>query len=130
MFVNTQHAGVDVAAPDVLEAADGGTRPRLSRNRAYGCTGVAPAHSVYVAGAVAHNLLTITPQTHADGGAQTAGVTTAARRGAARHLAGAATVLIAGSPATRMGNPSTHNGGNSDGARVTPSQRKVLVLGP
>ncbi len=102
---------------------------RQTRNVAHGCTSVGPAHEVYVAGAVAHNLLSITPQTHANGGSDP-GVSSGLSRGSARHVVGASSVLIAGSPATRLGSASIQNGANSDGARVTPSQRKVLILGP
>ncbi len=129
MFLNTQHGGVDIAAPD-LGSNGGEGAPRVaSRNRATGCTAVGPAHAVYVAGAVAHNLLAVTPQTHADDAEALPGVSSRTVRGPARHVDGVATVLVAGSPATRLGSPSIHNGANSDGARVTPSQRKVLVLG-
>jgi hypothetical protein len=50
--------------------------------------------------------------------------------GPARHVTGATTVLIGGKPATRLSSVSLQNSTNCTGARLTPSQTKVLLLAP
>ena len=58
------------------------------------------------------------------------GVASETVMGPSRHLTGAFTVLVGGAPATRMTNMSLQNSTNCPGARVVPSQTKVLILAP
>jgi hypothetical protein len=48
--------------------------------------------------------------------------------GPSRHTTAANSVLIGGMPATRLTSLTLQNANNARGARVTPSQTKVLLL--
>jgi hypothetical protein len=50
--------------------------------------------------------------------------------GPSRHLTAAFTTLVVGMPATRMTSMSLQNSTNCPGARIVPSQVKVLILSP
>jgi hypothetical protein len=50
--------------------------------------------------------------------------------GPARHVTASFTVLIGGKPATKMTSVSLQNNTNCPGARLVPSQVKVLLLAP
>jgi hypothetical protein len=50
--------------------------------------------------------------------------------GPSRHLLGAFTVLVSGQPATRLSSVSLQNSTNAPGARIAPSQTKVIILAP
>jgi hypothetical protein len=50
--------------------------------------------------------------------------------GPSRHLTGAFTVLLKGTPATRLTSVSLQNSTNAIGMRIVPSQFKVLMLAP
>ena len=50
--------------------------------------------------------------------------------GPSRHLTGAFTVLLKGTPATRLTSLSLQNSTNALGMRIVPSQLKVLLLAP
>ena len=50
--------------------------------------------------------------------------------GPSRHLTGAFTVLLKGTPATRLTSVSLQSSTNAVGMRIVPSQFKVLMLAP
>jgi hypothetical protein len=60
----------------------------------------------------------------------TLGVVSPSVMGPSRHVTGAFTVLLKGSPATRMTSLSVQNRSNALGMRIVPSQFKVLMLAP
>jgi uncharacterized protein DUF4150 len=123
MFANTQRGGWDCAYPDVSGGEGGTPAPQLSL--ADGALGVPAVYDVLFAGAPAHNLSTVILRSV--GGA--AGIVSRTRAGPCRTTSAVGSVLIGGMPATRLGGSSSHNSGNAQGARLTPSQTKVLLLG-
>lgn len=50
--------------------------------------------------------------------------------GPSRHLTCATTILIGGAPATRLTSSTIQNSTNCPGARIAPSQVKVVLLAP
>jgi hypothetical protein len=70
------------------------------------------------------------PLTNGDNAGLSTGVASGSVMGPSRHLTGAFTVLVGGMPATRMTSVALQNRTNCPGARVVPSQVKVLLLAP
>ena len=58
------------------------------------------------------------------------GVASGVVMGPARHLTAAFTFIVKGMPATRLTSVALQNSTNCPGARVVPSQVKMLVLAP
>jgi hypothetical protein len=130
MFANTQAGGTDQATPDVCKMpTPGGPVPTPYPNIAQGTAATGAAYKVLMSGAPAHNLGTSIPMSNGDNAGTLGGVASNRFMGKSRHTAGAAKVLVAGKPATRMGSPTSQNNGNAVGARIAPSQRKVLITG-
>jgi hypothetical protein len=77
-----------------------------------------------------HNITTSIPFSNGDNPGVAMGVASGRVMGPARHLTGAFTVLLGGKPATRLSSTSLQNGTNCPGARIVPSQTKVLLLAP
>lgn len=128
MFANTQANGIDVAIIDAsTQQTDPATPVVASRNMAFGCMGVGVAHAVFLAGMPAHTLATVVPCSVVDHGS-VQGAEYGGLRGSSRHLTGASSVLVGGVSATRVSSITLQNGHHSQGARVMPSQLKVLIL--
>lgn len=133
MFANTQMMGIDLAFPDVcLTPAPPSPSPVPLP---YPDIGVAPMAvpaqgKVLFACAPAHNLATKIPQTNGDNLGQARGVASGTVMSASRPLTGAFTVLVVGAPATRLTSANVQNSTNAPGARIVPSQPKVLLLAP
>jgi hypothetical protein len=98
-------------------------------NNASGAQGVPPASNVFLQGMPAHNMATKVPVSDGNN-AGVAGVSSGTVAGASRPVTGASTVLFDGQPATRLTSQNQQNVSNAAGARVTPSQTKVLLLAP
>ncbi len=131
MFANTQMMGMDMGFPDVcLTPAGPAVVPIPYPNIAMAPMGVPAAYTVLFACAPAHNLSTMIPLTNGDNAGVAMGVASGTVMGPARHLTGAFTVLLQGMPATRLTSMSLQNSTNCPGARLVPSQVKVLVLAP
>jgi hypothetical protein len=129
MFANTQMAGVDLGFPDVC------LTPPLAIPVPYPNTGqsplgVPPVPNVLFGGAPSHNLATIVAATQGDTGGEIGGVSSGTCMSSSQHVTGAFTVLLGGMPATRMTSIALQNMGNCVGARLVPSQTKVLLLAP
>jgi hypothetical protein len=77
-----------------------------------------------------HNMGTVTPLTNGDNAGVAMGVASGTVMGPSRHVLGAFTVLVKGSPATRLTSMSMQNSTNMVGARIVPSQTKVIILAP
>jgi hypothetical protein len=77
-----------------------------------------------------HNMATTIPLTNGDNPGVSMGVASGTVMGPQRHLTAAFTVLVVGMPATRMTSMSLQNSTNCPGARIVPSQVKVLLLAP
>lgn len=131
MFANAQMMGMDMGFPDVcLTPAGPAVVPIPYPNVAMGMMGVPAAYNVLFECTPAHNLSTTVPMTNGDNAGVGMGVASGLVMGPARHLTGAFTVLVGGMPATRLTSMSLHNGTNCPGARLVPSQTKVLLLAP
>jgi hypothetical protein len=67
-------------------------------------------------------------QTNGDNAGVGTGVASGTVMGPSRHTTAAFTVLVDGMPATRLTSTTMQNSTNAVGARLVPSQTKVLVL--
>lgn len=131
MFANTQMMGMDVGFPDVcLTPSPAGPVPVPYPNISAAPMGVSAVYNVLFMCAPAHNMGTTVPLTNGDNAGVATGVASGVVMGPSRHLTGSFTVLVGGMPATRMGSMSLQNSTNCVGARVAPSQVKVLLLAP
>lgn len=126
MFANAQMMGVDLAFPDVCK-----TPPALPipyPNIALGPTAIPNAWNILYGGTPAHNMATVTPITLGDQPGVLGGMISQTFMQQSRHLTGAFTVLLKGTPATRVTSVTLQNRCNIVGMRLVPSQLKVLVL--
>jgi hypothetical protein len=131
MFANTQMMGMDFAFPDVcLTPTPAGPVPIPYPNIAMGPMGVPAAYNVLFMCAPAHNLSTTVPLSNGDNAGIATGVASGVVMGPSRPVTGAFTVLVGGMPATRLTSMNIQNSTNAPGARIVPSQTKVLLLAP
>jgi hypothetical protein len=129
MFANTQMMGQDMAVPDVcLTPTPAGPVPIPYPNIAMGPTAIPSQVKVLVLGAPMHNLSTTIPMTNGDNAGVAMGVASGTVMGPSRHLTGAFTCIVVGAPVSRLTSVSLQNSTNIPGARIVPSQTKVLVL--
>lgn len=129
MFANTQRGGLDHAFADVCLNPDAiEAQPVPYPNVSRGAMGVPAVYNVLLSGAPAHNLSTAILLSDGDVEQNALGVVSRTNLGPSRHVTGATSVLIGGMPATRLGSLSLQNTGNTVGARISPSQTKVLLL--
>ena len=130
MFANCQLMGVDLALPDVCLTPLPIPVPVPYPNIALGSTAIPNALNILFLGMPAHNLATITPLTNGDNAGINLGVASGTVMGPSRHLTGSFTVLLKGSPATRLTSLSLQNSTNMVGMRSVTSQFKVLMMAP
>jgi hypothetical protein len=131
MFADTQMMGIDAAFPDVCKTpSPAGPVPIPYPNVAAGPMGVPAAYNVLIMCAPAHNLSTTIPMTNGDNAGVALGMVSPTVMGPARRVNAAYTCLVMCAPVTRLGCFTSQNGNNAKGARVAPSQTKVLVLAP
>jgi hypothetical protein len=124
---NCQKGGTDLATSDVCKTPPVNV-PVCYSNSANGAMANPATYTVHIAGTPAHNLATKTPSTSGDEAGSSGGTGSGTCKGQSRHTAGSQKVIIAGTPSTRMGDPTSQNSGNACGARITPSQNKVQVV--
>ena len=133
MFANSQMMGTDMAFPDVcLTPAPPAPAPVPIPypNVAMGPTAVPVAVNVLFMATPAHNMATVTPLTNGDNAGVSMGVASGTVMGPSKHLTASFTVLLKGMPGTKMTSMSLQNSTDSPGARLVPSQPKVLLLAP
>ena len=133
MFANTQMMGMDMGFPDVcLTPAPPSPAPIPIPypNIALGPTALAFVPTMLMMCTPAHNMATTIPLTNGDNVGVALGVASGTVMGPARHLTASFTTLIKGVPATRLTSVALQNSTNCPGARIVPSQVKVLVLAP
>lgn len=130
MYANCQLSGIDLAFPDVCLTPIPIPTPIPYPDIAMGSTSIPNVFNILFMGMPAHNMTTITPLTNGDNPGVATGVTSGTVMGPSRHLTGAFTVLLKGSPATRLTSISMQNSTNAIGMRIVPSQFKVLMLAP
>jgi hypothetical protein len=131
MFANTQMMGMDMAFPDVcLTPAVPAPIPIPYPNIAMGPTAVPSQTKVLIMAMPEHNMSTTIPMSNGDNPGVALGVASGLVMGPARHVTAAFTVLTVGMPTTRLTSMSIQNSTNAPGARIVPSQVKVLILSP
>jgi hypothetical protein len=131
MFANTQMMGMDLGFPDVcLTPSPAGPVPIPYPNIAMAPTATGFVPNVFIGSAPAHNLMTSIPMTNGDNAGVATGVASGTVMATARHVTAAFTVLVGGAPLTRLTSIAIQNSTNCPGARIVPSQLKVLVLSP
>jgi len=133
MFANTQMMGTDLSFPDVcLTPAPPAPAPVPIPypNVGLGPMGAPPAAKILFMCAPAHNMGTKVVQTNGDNLGIATGVASGTVMGPTQPVTGAFTVLLLGMPATRLTSASIQNSTNDPGARLVPSQVKVLLLAP
>ncbi|HHO58944.1 MAG TPA: DUF4150 domain-containing protein [Thiotrichales bacterium] len=137
MFANCQMGGLNNAMPDVCltpipTPAGPVPTPIPYPNIAVGTTALPPtaAFKVLMSGMPAHNMMTIIPMSNGDNAGVNMGVLSGMVMGPSRHLTGAFTTLVGGSPATKMTSMTGQNGMslNVPGMTLVPAQFKVLML--
>jgi len=129
MFANSQMMGMDLAFPDVCLTPTPAPTPIPYPNIAIGPTYIpGGTWNILFGGAPAHNMATTAPMTNGDNAGVALGVASGMVMGPSRHLTGAFTVLLKGTPATRLTSMSLQNSTNMVGMRIVPSQFKVLLL--
>lgn len=131
MFANCQMAGQDMAFPDVcLTPSPAGPVPIPYPNIAMGPMAVGAAYTILISAMPAHNMSTSIPMTNGDNAGVATGVASGTVMGPARHVTASFTVLMGGSPATKLTSMSLQNSTNVPGCRIVPSQTKVILLAP
>ncbi|CDG96223.1 DUF4150 domain-containing protein [Xenorhabdus bovienii] len=132
MFANTQGGGTDLATPDICltPCPLGAPVPMVYLNIAQGTNGIcASTVNILFMGSPAHNMATMIAMTNGDNPGVNLGVASGTVMGPSRHTLGANSVLIKGSPATRLSSPTLQNSTNAVGSRTVPSQTKVDISG-
>lgn len=127
MFANTQMMGLDLAFPDVCLTPPV-PLPIPYPNIALGPTAIPSQVRVMIMAMPQHNMATVTPLTNGDNAGVATGVASGTVMGPSRHLTASFTTLIGGMPATRLTSMSLQNNTNMVGARIVPSQIRVLIL--
>ena len=131
MFANSQMMGVDTGFPDVCNTpSPAGPVPIPYPNVGMGPTATGAVYHILFMCTPAHNMKTSEPLTNGDNAGVATGVASGSVMGPQRHVTGAFTILLQGMPATRLTSVSLQNRTNCPGARVAPSQVKVLLLAP
>ena len=130
MFANSQGGGDDFGFPDVCKTPVGPSMvPLPYPNTASGTMGVPAVYNILYQGAPAQNLGTKIPLSNGDNLGVGRGLISNKHMGESRSTTGAFTCLIGGKPATRVSSVTLQNG-QAPGARISPSQTKVLILAP
>ncbi|KMJ45100.1 DUF4150 domain-containing protein [Xenorhabdus khoisanae] len=133
MYANTQAGGTDTATiPDVCLTPfpPFPPMPMTYPNFAQGTSGICfSTINILFMGSPAHNMSTTIVMTNGDNPGVNLGVASGTVMGPSRHTLGATSVLIKGSPATRLSSMTMQNSTNTIGSRSMPSQVKVDISG-
>lgn len=131
MFGNSQMMGTDIGFPDVcLTPSPAGPVPIPYPNIGMGPTAVPAQVKVFYFFTPAHNMATTTTISNGDNAGVATGVASGMVMGPDRHLTASFTVLVGGMPATKMTSVALQNSTNCPGARLVPSQPRVILLAP
>lgn len=133
MFANTQMGGMSNGFPDVcLTPAPPSPSPIPIPypNIAVGATAVPAQFKTLVMAMPMHNLATQIPLSNGDNAGVAGGVMSMRFMGPMRWMVGVTNVFVGGPPATKMLNPTGHNGTvlNVPGTSLVPSQVKVMCM--
>ena len=122
---------MDTGFPDVcLTPTPAGPVPIPYPNIGLGPMAVGFCPTVLYCLMPAHNMGTVVPMSNGDNAGVATGVASGTVMGPSRHLTAAFTVIMKGMPVTRLTSVALQNSTNCPGARVVPSQPKVLILAP
>lgn len=128
MFANCQLMGLDLAFPDICK-----TPPALIPipypNFALGPMAIPNAWNILLMGMPAHNMATVIPITNGDNPGLALGLISPSVMGPSRHITCVPNTLFKAIPATRLTSMTVQNRANTVGARIVPSQVKVVLLG-
>jgi uncharacterized Zn-binding protein involved in type VI secretion len=129
MFAVTTNAGQIATDLDVcLTPTPGGPTPAVYPNIVSPAQGRPQAQKLLIAGMpTLHQNSTCGPSSGNESGVS-GGVVSGAVKGPAVFSTGSSKVMIEGSPAVRMNDATTQNGGNAVGQVRQPSQGKVMIL--
>src|SRR5689334_3281152 len=134
MFASTQMMGMNMGFPDVcLTPAPPAPAPVpiAYPNLAMGPVTAPFCPNILFVGTPAHNLTHPVKVSLGDTpGCAPGGVASGTDMSETHPMTGAFTVLLSGAPATRMTTINIQNSTNVPGARIVPSQPKVLLLAP
>jgi hypothetical protein len=137
MFANCQMGGVNNAMPDVCltpipTPAGPVPTPIPYPNIAMGPTAIPPTTclKVLLSGMPAHNMMTTIPMSNGDNAGVNMGVLSGMVMGPCRHMMGSFSVLMGGSPATKLTSMTGQNGMslNVPGMTIAPAQVKVMIM--
>ncbi|TVR00679.1 MAG: DUF4150 domain-containing protein [Desulfovibrionales bacterium] len=129
MFAVTTNAGQIASDLDVcLTSSPGGATPAVYANTVSPAQGSPRAQKLLIAGMPAlHQNSTCGPSSGNEAGTS-GGVVSGTVKGSAGFSTGSAKVMVEGSPAVRLNDGTTQNGGNAVGQVRRPSQGKVMIL--
>lgn len=128
MFANAQFGGMDLGFPDVCKTP---IPPIPYPNIALGPMTVPIAFNVLAGGGPWHNLMSVRPLTMGDTPGIGLGLVSQTVMARQQHVTGAFTVIVRGTPSTRVTSIGPANLSNCPlSCRVVPSQLRVLVLAP
>jgi hypothetical protein len=131
MFGNSQMMGLDMGFPDVcLTPSPAGPVPIPYPNLGPGPTRVPAQVLCFFMYTPAHNMTSSEPMSQGDNAGVATGVASGTVMGPSRHVTASFTVLVGGSPATKLTSASITNNTNCPAVRTVPSQVKVLLLAP
>jgi len=127
MFANCQLFGMDLGFPDVCRTP---IPPIPWPNIALGPMTIPVCFNVLLIGTPQHNLMSIRPITLGDTPGIGLGMISQTVMASQRHVTGAFTHIIRGTPATRLTSFGPANLINTVSARCVPSQTKVALCCP
>ena len=133
MFASTQLMGMNLGFPDVcLTPAPPSPSPIPIPypNIAMGPVTAPFCPTILFVGAPAHNMTHPVVVSLGDTTGILGGVASGTDMNETHPMTGAFTILLQGAPATRMTTINIQNSTNCPGARIVPSQPKILLLAP
>ncbi|WPL16410.1 hypothetical protein Thiowin_01364 [Thiorhodovibrio winogradskyi] len=130
MFACCKSSGMAFAFPDVCKVpTPGGPVPTPLPNTAQMALALPGANKVLITGAPAVNKKCKISLSEGDEPGVAMGVQSNTIKGPAKFTNGSAKVRIEGSPAQRMGDPTSQNKDNAQlGNVLAPSQTKVMIM--
>ena len=129
MFACTIQTGNLLSPADVCKTpTPGGPVPIPYANVGMLPMATPPCAKVLVAGSPALSTECKVPMTSGDQPGVGLGVVSGKIMGEAKFTMGSTKVTLEGSPAVRLGDPTTHNANNAVGACMAPSQSKFMIL--
>ena len=130
-FINCLAGGSNFCFPDVCNTpTPAGPVPIPYPNTSLPPTAVPACYTIIMGAGPALNLGSIPPMSNGDNAGVAMGVASGMVMGPTKHMMGSKVLLLKGMPATRLLDPTGHNGmsPNGVGATIAPGQTKVMAL--